>query len=243
MIFDEEILSAKVLIIDDQKVNARLLEEILRKSGYKNITCIYDARDAQTVYAALKPHAVVLDLNMPNMDGLELTRKIRGDARFKSLPILMLTGMREQTGFSFPGKDKDSQFLPVDDFAEKPIKPQDLLARVGKLLEKGKGEWKKTKGEAMPVITAEDIALIVSKWTGIPLVRLEEKETERLLKMEEALHKRIVGQERVIELLLISLFARGHGLFVGVPVVLGRNGIEKIIVEVEPVCFSAFLKI
>ena len=50
----------------------------------------------------------------------------------------------------------------------------------------------------MPVINAEDIAFITSKWPGIPLVRLEEKETERFLKMEEALHKRIIGQEEAL---------------------------------------------
>ena len=90
-------------------------------------------------------------------------------------------------------KEKESAIKGQDFELAASLRDQEREAK--EQLEKGKGEWKKTKGEAMPVITAEDIALIVSKWTGIPLVRLEEKETERLLKMEEAVHKRVIGQE------------------------------------------------
>jgi len=50
-----------------------------------------------------------------------------------------------------------------------------------------------------PEVTAEDIARIVAQWTGIPTFRLEEKESEKLLKIEEELHKRVVGQNEAIE--------------------------------------------
>ncbi len=72
MPLSDEILSAKILIIDDQKVNARILEEMFHKAGYKNITCIHDSRDAKAAYLALKPHAVILDINMPHMDGFQI---------------------------------------------------------------------------------------------------------------------------------------------------------------------------
>ena len=129
MIFDEEILSAKVLIIDDQKVNARLLEEILRKSGYKNITCIYDARDAQTVYAALKPHAVVLDLNMPYLDGFQVITQLKEIEGDDYLPVLMLT----QTG------DNDLRFLAMEsgakDYLNKPYDRVEVLLRLRNIIE------------------------------------------------------------------------------------------------------------
>ena len=99
-------------------------------------------------------------------------------------------------------------------------------------LDRVKGEWKKSKGEAMPVITSEDVALIVSKWTGIPLVRLEEKETERLLKMEEALHKRIVGQEPSIAAIARAVRRSRAGLKdprrpIGSFIFLGPTGVGK----------------
>ena len=129
MIFDEEILSAKVLIIDDQKVNARLLEEILRKSGYKNITCIYDARDAQTVYAALKPHAVVLDLNMPYLDGFQVITQLKEIEGDDYLPVLMLT----QAG------DNDLRFLAMEsgakDYLNKPYDRVEVLLRLRNIIE------------------------------------------------------------------------------------------------------------
>lgn len=99
-------------------------------------------------------------------------------------------------------------------------------------LEKVKTEWKKTKGEAMPVISSEDIAVIVSKWTGIPLVRLEEKETERLLKMEEQMHKRIVGQEEAIRAIARAVRRSRAGIKdprrpIGSFIFLGPTGVGK----------------
>ena len=99
-------------------------------------------------------------------------------------------------------------------------------------LEKVKGEWKKTKGEAMPVITGEDIAQIVSKWTGVPLFRLEEKETERLLKMEEQMHKRIVGQDEALASIARAVRRSRAGLKdprrpIGSFVFLGPTGVGK----------------
>ncbi len=99
-------------------------------------------------------------------------------------------------------------------------------------LDKMKGEWKKTKGEAMPVINAEDIAYITSKWTGIPLVRLEEKETERLLQMEESLHKKIVGQEEALTAIARAVRRSRAGIKdprrpIGSFVFLGPTGVGK----------------
>jgi ATP-dependent Clp protease ATP-binding subunit ClpC len=99
-------------------------------------------------------------------------------------------------------------------------------------LEKIKGEWKKTKGEAMPVVTAEDIATIVSKWTGVPLARLEEKETERLLKMEEQIHGRLIGQEQAITAVARAIRRSRAGIKdprrpIGSFVFLGPTGVGK----------------
>jgi response regulator RpfG family c-di-GMP phosphodiesterase len=60
---------------------------------------------------------------------------MRKEEKFRNIPILMLTGMRNQTGFFFLKDDpRDNYFLPVDEFVEKPINPQDLLDRVEKIL-------------------------------------------------------------------------------------------------------------
>ncbi len=59
-------------------------------------------------------------------------------------------------------------------------------------------DWKEEQGSDVPEVTEEDIAQVVSMWTGIPLTRLAGEESERLLQMEEALHERIIGQDEAI---------------------------------------------
>ncbi len=127
-------------------------------------------------------------------------------------------------------KEKESSIKGQDFELAASLRDQEREAK--EALEKVKGEWKRTKGEAMPIITAEDIALIVSKWTGIPLVRLEEKETERLLKMEGELHKRIVGQEEAISAIARAVRRSRSGLKdprrpIGSFVFLGPTGVGK----------------
>jgi len=99
-------------------------------------------------------------------------------------------------------------------------------------MEKVQSEWKKTKGEAMPVINAEDITTIVAKWTGIPLARLEEKETERLLQMEKQLHERLVGQNEPITAIARAIRRSRAGIKdprrpIGSFVFLGPTGVGK----------------
>jgi ATP-dependent Clp protease ATP-binding subunit ClpC len=60
-------------------------------------------------------------------------------------------------------------------------------------------EWKETRQEQKVEVNDEDIAYLVSKWTGVPLSKLEEKETDKLLRMEEEVHKRVVGQQEAVK--------------------------------------------
>ena len=60
-------------------------------------------------------------------------------------------------------------------------------------------EWEHERQTRRPVISEEDVAFIVSRWTGIPVTRLQEAEAERLLRMEETLHESVVGQDEAIQ--------------------------------------------
>ncbi|MBI2104304.1 MAG: ATP-dependent Clp protease ATP-binding subunit [Candidatus Omnitrophica bacterium] len=127
-------------------------------------------------------------------------------------------------------KEKESAIKGQDFELAASLRDQERESR--EQLEKVKGEWKKTKGESMPVITGEDIAVITSKWTGIPLIRLEQKETERLLKMEEALHKRIIGQEEALTAIARAVRRSRAGIKdprrpIGSFIFLGPTGVGK----------------
>ena len=127
-------------------------------------------------------------------------------------------------------KEKEAAIKGQDFELAASLRDQEREAR--EQLEKVKADWKKSKGEAMPVITSEDIAVIVSKWTGIPLIRLEEKETERLLKMEEALHRRVIGQEEAIAAISRAVRRSRAGIKdprrpIGSFIFLGPTGVGK----------------
>ncbi|HBL16461.1 MAG: hypothetical protein A2X36_01085 [Elusimicrobia bacterium GWA2_69_24] len=128
--------AAKILIVDDDEDYVAAVRAVLRHASFE----VVSAGDMEGGFSMLEeeqPDLLILDMMMGGKGaGFLFSRKMRKDPRFQALPVLMLTGMREQTGFSFPGKDKDPKWLPVDDFAEKPLKPDELLRRVERLLKK-----------------------------------------------------------------------------------------------------------
>src|SRR3990172_6630340 len=75
---------------------------------------------------------------------------------------------------------------------------RDAERRLRGELEERRNKWKEFKTKEKIIVNDEDIAYIVSKWTGIPLYQIEEAEAQRLLRMEEDLGKRVVGQEEAI---------------------------------------------
>lgn len=117
-----------VLVADDDAMFRELVTEILKQGGYK-VAAAEDGLAAWNLMQKQKVDLAVLDLNMPNMDGLELTRKIRGDARYKNLPILMLT-IRAMIEDQVAGYDRGA-----DDYLTKPFDNKMLLTRI-KVLER-----------------------------------------------------------------------------------------------------------
>ena len=100
-----------------------------------------------------------------------------------------------------------------------------------KLMELEK-EWEDEKGDEKPIVTEEDIAEVVSMWTGIPVTRLSTGETERLLKMEEVLHETVVGQDEAITMVSKAVRRARSGLKdpkrpVGIFIFSGPTGVGK----------------
>ena len=115
---------------------------------------------------------------------------------------------------------------------EEAVKFREEEERFRKLLDDAKQDWKKKQEKNRPVITGEDVAYVVSKITGIPLFRLEEEESEKLLHMEDYLHKRIVGQEEAISAICRSIRRSRAGLKdakkpIGSFIFLGPTGVGK----------------
>ncbi len=115
---------------------------------------------------------------------------------------------------------------------EKAAKARDKERQMKIEIEKAKAKWKEKTKEHIPEVIEEDVARIVSKWTGVPVIRLEEKESEKLLKMEEEMHKRIVGQDEAIKAIAKAIRRSRAGIKdqrkpVGSFLFLGPTGVGK----------------
>jgi CheY-like chemotaxis protein len=129
---------AKVLIIDDDPDIVEAVRLILESSGHT----VEEARDGVSGLSKVKefnPDMIVLDVMMESDSaGFHVAYQLRNPdpaseyAAYSQVPILMLTAIGKQRGMAF-SPETDREFLPVDDFVEKPIQPADLLAKVTRL--------------------------------------------------------------------------------------------------------------
>ncbi|MFW5986329.1 MAG: ATP-dependent Clp protease ATP-binding subunit, partial [Halanaerobiales bacterium] len=115
---------------------------------------------------------------------------------------------------------------------EKAAKIRDQEKEIQQKLEDLKENWHQDKGREESTVTPEDIAYIVSSWTGIPVTKLEEAETEKLLRLEEELHKRVVGQDEAINAVSQAVRRARAGLKdpkrpIGSFIFLGPTGVGK----------------
>ncbi len=127
-------------------------------------------------------------------------------------------------------KEKEA-YIKSQDF-EKAAALRDEERQARAKLEELNREWAKTKDKLQPQVSAEDIAKIVSQWTGIPLFRLEEKESEKLLKIEEVLHRRVIGQDEPISAIAHAIRRSRAGVKdpkrpIGSFIFLGPTGVGK----------------
>ncbi len=123
-------LNKKVLIVDDEDHILELARLYLAREGYQ-IETVRDGADAARRFGQVKPDLVVLDLMLPNVDGLTICREIR---RGSQIPILMLTARDEITD-KVVGLE-----VGADDYLTKPFHPQELVARAKALLRRARLE-------------------------------------------------------------------------------------------------------
>jgi two-component system chemotaxis response regulator CheY len=123
-------LKMKILVVDDFSTMRRIVKNLLRQLGYENIE---EAEDGAQAYSKLKSGGfgfVISDWNMPNMDGLDLLKKVRNDPELKDLPILMVTAEAE--------KEKVITAIQagVNNYVVKPFTGETLKEKMDKIFEK-----------------------------------------------------------------------------------------------------------
>jgi two-component system cell cycle response regulator DivK len=119
----------KILLVDDEEMNRDFLGRRLQKRGYEVATAV-DGRDACARIADLRPDLILMDMMMPNMDGLEATRQLRAAPQTHDIPVIALTAQ------AMAGDRERVIEAGCDDYATKPINLPELLEKIEKLLNK-----------------------------------------------------------------------------------------------------------
>ena len=120
-------MPTRILVVEDDQDIAQLVARYLEKAGFVP-EVVSSGRDALTAIAAQAPDLIVLDLMLPQVDGLEVCRAVRGREATAAIPIIMLTARAEESD-RIVGLE-----LGADDYLAKPFSPNELVARVRAVL-------------------------------------------------------------------------------------------------------------
>jgi CheY-like chemotaxis protein len=120
---------ANILVIDDNPTNLKLVSELLEFEGHKILKAV-DAEEAMVVLAVTLPELILMDIALPGMDGLTLTRKLKADERTRHICIVALTA------FAMKGDDQKAFDAGCDGYITKPIDTRKLPGQVANLLVK-----------------------------------------------------------------------------------------------------------
>src|ERR1700722_4492968 len=131
-------MKAKILVVDDEPDALELIEVNLKASGYE-VLVADDGRGALQKARAALPDLILLDVMLPEMDGLEVCKALRRDAATALIPVIMLTARAAEMDRVL-GLE-----LGADDYITKPFSPRELILRVKNLLERASGDDKKSE--------------------------------------------------------------------------------------------------
>ncbi|HLC02241.1 MAG TPA: response regulator transcription factor [Anaerolineales bacterium] len=137
-------MTQKILVVEDELDIVKLVRAYLEKAGYAVVTAT-DGQEALAVFRHERPNLVILDLNLPGMDGLDVCRALR---RQSDVPIIMLTARLEETD-RLIGLE-----MGADDYIVKPFSPREVVARTRAVLRRSEGEPVKPE-----VVAAGEVSL------------------------------------------------------------------------------------
>ena len=121
-------MSAKILVVDDNPTNLKLVSDVLAFEGHDILKAV-DAEEAQLVLGHTLPDLILMDIALPGMDGLTLTRKLKADERTRHIRIVALTA------FAMKGDDQKAFSAGCDGYITKPIDTRQFPTQVAKFLD------------------------------------------------------------------------------------------------------------
>jgi len=131
-------MSTKILVVDDNPTNLKLVSDLLQFEGHEILKAV-DAEEAQIVLADTLPELILMDIALPGMDGLTLTRKLKADERTRHIRIVALTA------FAMKGDDQKAFGAGCDGYITKPIDTRTLPAQVMEFMARAGGDYSRKR--------------------------------------------------------------------------------------------------
>lgn len=120
-------MTEQILVVEDHEDNRRILRDLLRKTGYEMIEA-HDGEAALDRVASERFDLILLDIQLPGIDGYEVARRIRADPGFTALPIIAVTS------YALMGDEDKARLAGCSDYVSKPYRPRELLAKIREYL-------------------------------------------------------------------------------------------------------------
>jgi CheY-like chemotaxis protein len=127
---------ARILIIDDDPDITEAMRVVLENRDFQ-VDSALDSVAGMEKIKAHRPDVIILDVMMnTSQEGFNLSRELKENDQTRDIPILMLTAVKDKTGFDFKAAAGDDTWLPVEAYLDKPVKPDVLLQTIDGLLQK-----------------------------------------------------------------------------------------------------------
>jgi len=116
-------MNKRVLVVEDHEDNRRILRDLLGSAGYDMIEA-ENGQAAIVLAAEKRPDLILMDIQLPIMDGYEATRRIKADPDLRGIPLIVVTS------YALSGDEEKARLAGCDDYVSKPFSPRDLLAKI-----------------------------------------------------------------------------------------------------------------
>jgi two-component system cell cycle response regulator DivK len=116
-------MSKRILVVEDQEDNRRILRDLLTSAGYEIIQA-EDGEAALAAVARVRPDLILMDIQLPLLDGYEVTRRIKADPTLRAIPIIAVTS------YALSGDEGKARAAGCDAYVTKPYSPRALLAKI-----------------------------------------------------------------------------------------------------------------
>ena len=120
-------MSKRILVVEDQEDDRQIIRDMLARTDYE-ITAAENGEQALAAIAKQRPDLILMDIQMPIMDGYAATRRIKADPALRSIPIIAVTS------YALSGEEKKARAAGCDDYVPKPYSPRELLAKIRQYL-------------------------------------------------------------------------------------------------------------